>query len=733
MRTLKTIAATLLLSIGSTITLTSCQDDALDDCSNNNNGNVPQGAQTALLEAYGLTYENFVTENDVQILNADTTEISVNKALAEKLGIESFVNHPMGIWDKKSHLPYARRATAEKLVGDRFILTVTPATVAEILGNKKVTLNTSIYVNKDAEGGQTRAGISMPQYAAKYMDENDVLHPATIMLTDAYGYDDLYHDSDAQPVAGTRSTGEFQYYEADDLAKEGSRASVRRNILSIHKNLKINKELKGGGSTATFDFQAPTDFELNYFLTLDGGVKWKILIPSPYVKKFETGLDGSFSFKPELNLTFKNKMELPKDKSKFDLVSFNGYTFTFWIGPVPICISCNPNLYLRLDGSINSEAHMGVKYEYENTFRGGVRYNADGGWSLIKEFNEKKNELTPTWPEGKVTAKAGIGLYLGVEVLLYNCAGPRVAVGPQLSANAEGQFKFNPTAGFKADFKASVDMAVRAEAGVKLKVLGYELADWSKNFEIAGPWTLFKYPSDGSEHKSPAMQQQDQVRKLLEQGSREQKEAMSELVDMNAQMGGKTYQDAEKDLLNAISELTKNISNDQDKISKAYDHIVKERDAVKPKFDKWLISKNWKEICSFLMENEKAKIEAAKQDAYFWQDRAFNWTHERFVKKFGREPKQTEEDLTWLIKQILEYRDAAFYEALDKAMEFPEVEKAKRLDEKNFQRAVDNIHQIAIKKYANKKTADANYVELVRRYIVIHFQRTRGTRYNNFK
>ena len=154
MRTLKTIAATLLLSLGSTITLTSCQDDALDDCSNNNNGNVPQGAQTALLEAYGLTYENFVTENDVQILNADTTEISVNKALAEKLGIESFVNHPMGIWDKKSHLPYARRATAEKLVGDRFILTVTPATVAEIIGNKKVTLNTSVYVNPNAEGGQ---------------------------------------------------------------------------------------------------------------------------------------------------------------------------------------------------------------------------------------------------------------------------------------------------------------------------------------------------------------------------------------------------------------------------------------------------------------------------------------------------------------------------------------------------------------------------------------------------
>lgn len=104
-------------------------------------------SQKALFEAYGLTFENFVTANDVQILNNDTTEISVNKALAEKLGITSFVNHPMGIWDAKNHLPYARKATAEKLLGDRDILTVQPATIAEILGDKKVTLNTSIYVN----------------------------------------------------------------------------------------------------------------------------------------------------------------------------------------------------------------------------------------------------------------------------------------------------------------------------------------------------------------------------------------------------------------------------------------------------------------------------------------------------------------------------------------------------------------------------------------------------------
>ena len=358
----------------------------------------------------------------------------------------------------------------------------------------------------------------MPSYAAKFMDEDNVIHPAVILCTDPYGYDNTYHDSDAQPKAGTRATGEFQYYDTEALAKEGSRASVRRNILSIHENLKCHKELKSGGSTATFDFKAPTDFELNYFLTLDGGVKWKVIVPCPYVKTFETGLDG-------------------------------------------------------------------------------------------------------------VDAK----------------------------------------------FKASVEMAAKAEAGVKLKVLGYEIAEWSKDFDIVGPWTLFKYPSDGSEHKTPAMQQQDQLRKLLEKGSREYKEAMSELVDIKAQMGGKSYKDAENELLSELNKLTESISNDNDKLVKAYDYILMGRNSIQKEYEQWRI------------------------------------------------------------EQIIGYRDVAFYEALDQTMKFPEVEKAKRLDPNNFQRAVDNIHEIAIKKYGDKSSADSRYVELVRRYIVVHFQQTCGSRYTNFK
>jgi len=92
------------------------------------------------------------------------------------------------------------------------------------------------------------------------------------------------------------------------------------------------------------------------------------------------------------------------------------------------------------------------------------------------------------------------------------------------------------------------------------------------------------------------MQQQNQLRKLLEKGSREYKEAMSELVDIKAQMGGKSYKDAENELLSELNKLTESISNDNDKLVKAYDYILMGRNSIQKEYEQWRIDKNWKDI-----------------------------------------------------------------------------------------------------------------------------------------
>ena len=557
MKNFKNIAALLLLSIGSTITFTSCQDDT-EDINNQFNAPAAPGTLTEQVKAYGLTYHNFINKNDVAILNADTTEISVNKALAEKLGITSFKNHPMGIWDDQSHLPYARKAIEEKLVGDRFILKVVPATTAELIGENKVTLNTAGYYNPNVQGGQTRAGIEMPDYAAKYMDENDVIHPATVLLTDPYGYDKDYYTDEDQPKAGTRSSGEYQFFTGEELAK-GTRFSVNRNILSAHKEIKQEVKIpcgKSGGDNAKMTVKVPVDFELNYFLTLNGGYKFPF---SVYVKKFETGMDGKFAIAPEVKFEMHKQWQLDRDKFTYKLAKFHGYTFTFMVGIIPVVVNCTPNMYTRIDGSVNADFKAGFKYEYESTFKGGLSYTKDNGWSIINDFKEQKNVFTFYKPTAEVHAEAGVSFFIGLDVLLYGVAGPSASIGPRLGAKADLKAKANGSR-VDLDLKAKVELDVNAEVGAKLSVLGYDLAEYHKGFKLGGPWTLWQYPSTGKEHQvGKVLTEEEQwwqdVYAFMDDAQKypgtqgDLKKMLDELADMKAQVKGSTKEEQKKKLV----------------------------------------------------------------------------------------------------------------------------------------------------------------------------------------
>ena len=498
--------------------MTACSDDNMNEGAAPADDKAPTGADTALLEAYGLMYTDFDTEGDVLILDADTTEIAVSKQLADKLGITSFVGHPMGIWQAIDQLPYARKATEEKLMGDKYILKVEAATVAELIGDRNAQLSTAVYVNNNA-GALTRSAASgFSAYGAKYVDETGTIHPAVIHLTDPNGYDKAYHNETDAPVL-TRATvqdGRYKYYTADELVGGRTRgplgASMHVNVLSIHDKLSFKHKFEMEGSptdTITLSGQVPIDYDLNYFMTLEGGVKWDGWLPELYVKKFETGLDGDFAFSPEAYLSFTGSVALKDQYKRLTLATFGSYSFTFVVGVVPVCIVVNPALYMKFDASVEGSARVGFKYDYANRFKAGIRYQKN--WSVIKEFEELKNDFKLIKPEANFTAKAGMGFYLGVNVLVYGVAGPEVGVGPQLSSNVSGTYRpFEENPDKRKELKANVELKVHAYAGAKISLLGYKLAEWSTEAVLAGPWTIFKYPSDGTEHKDPNKQKQDE-------------------------------------------------------------------------------------------------------------------------------------------------------------------------------------------------------------------------------
>ena len=160
--------------------LASCSDE--DVMANESaNPEMEQAYDGPALESLGLNYQDFVAEGDVTILDADTTQISVSKAFADKLGIKSFAGHPMGIRQSMEEDAYMCKATRQKLIGDRYILDVAPCSLAELLNGADVRLSSDLFVNQDAEKTRTRAAeLNIPEYSAKYVDDDNVIHPIAV-------------------------------------------------------------------------------------------------------------------------------------------------------------------------------------------------------------------------------------------------------------------------------------------------------------------------------------------------------------------------------------------------------------------------------------------------------------------------------------------------------------------------------------------------------------------------
>lgn len=516
MKTMKNLAEMMLMSIAVaavTVSFTACSDDDLTD---NENGKTVITANEGdpLLEPLGLVYTDFITPNDVTILSADTTEICVSKAYADKMGIANFVNHPMGIWDKKENAAYLRRATEQRLVGDRYILKVKRSSIAEVVGNRNLTLNTSLYYNPDA--AVTRASaMGVSEEAAKYIDEKNVVHPAAVTINSLPGEEGMTRGAVAD--YGTFTVEEIFKGEMDaatrwdpfswikdkivdgyNYVKDKTSYTIdapKRTYSIMHHKSELKRDMKfecgpEKDDSISVKFSCPIQFDLDY--TLEVHAKGSIeTVWVPKLNYLETYFDGYLGLNPELTLGFSKDITLPKDKQRVTLAKLGGIGVTFMIGIVPVHIDFDPSIYLKLTASLEGSAYIGVNYSFATKFRAGVKYS--GGWSGIANGEIVKNDFDFIKPTAKLEAKAGVGLMIGVDVIIDKVAGPTLNVGPQVNADATLSYT-RWTDGGNWDFKAKATAGCGGEVGAKIKIFGYELADWKCPFDIGPQKTIFEYP-----------------------------------------------------------------------------------------------------------------------------------------------------------------------------------------------------------------------------------------------
>ena len=501
--------------LATTAVFTACSSD--DDSPKNDPNVIIAGENDPLGEPIGLVYTDFLTPNDVTH-NADTTELHISKALADKKGITNFVNRPMGIWDQKEHRAYLRRATEQRLVDDHYVLKVVRSSVAEVTHGQEMALNTGIYYNPKrmvSRGGLTRASQGDPM-ADKYIDDDNVIHPAAITVQ-------MKSDAPADARALTRASGDgnsatftieelytnppsgangwFDWLE--DLWEEIVEATSYdwdddHTISLISTSAVISKDFKfdmGGdpGDTITLRFRCPIDFDLDYTLNIrsHGSIE-TAFVPIP--SYLETYIDGYLEANPQLRIGFSKTITLPEDKQRITLFSFSGVGFTFMIGPVPLTIDLDPSVYLKFTSELSGNAYFGVQYDIATKFKAGVKYDGNS-WSGIAEGEKVKDEFSFINPKLSLSYLGGVGLFFGVDVIIEKVAGPSFNVGPQVTVDAQLSYQIGDD-----HVNASIEgtAGIGGEAGAKIKIFGFEVAEWDTSFDIGPQWTIFKYPDDGS-------------------------------------------------------------------------------------------------------------------------------------------------------------------------------------------------------------------------------------------
>ena len=503
--------------LATTATFTACSGDK-DGTSEKEPDKPDTGEGIKLGEPIGLVYTDFLTPNDVTH-NADTTELRISKALADKKGITNFVNRPMGIWDQKEHRAYLRRATEQRLVDDHYVLKVVRSSVAEVTHGQEMALNTGIYYNPTrmvSRSGLTRASEGNPE-ADKYIDDNNVIHPAAITVqrrvddgsnaprrsrmtrgddgnSATFTIEELY----TNPPSG--ANGWFDWLE-DVWDKVVEKTSYNWNdnkkITLLHTNSMISKDIKFNagpekGDTISLRFRCPIEFDLDYTLNIrSSGSIATAFVPIP--SYLETYIDGYFEANPQLRIGFSKKVTLPKDKERITLFSFSGVGFTFMIGPVPLTIDLDPSVYLKFTSTLMGDAYFGVQYDIATKFKAGVKY--DGSWSGIADGEKLKDEFSFINPKVSLRYIGGVGLYFGVDVIIEKVAGPSFNVGPQVMVDAQLSYQIGDD---RVNASIEGKAGIGGEAGAKIKIFGFEVAEWHSYFDIGPQWTIFKYPDDGS-------------------------------------------------------------------------------------------------------------------------------------------------------------------------------------------------------------------------------------------
>ena len=206
------------------------------------------------------------------------------------------------------------------------------------------------------------------------------------------------------------------------------------------------------------------------------------------------------------------------------------------------------------------------------------------------------------------------------------------------------------------------------------KTIVTQLAEWSTTFDIVGPWTLLKLPSDGSEHKCDAEVKKQQTKETWEKflaaldKEYEYKKVLEKFENMilwQQYNNGKTREEALMVLYGKLNNYAQgkvkmyakfdiNNTENHDDLSRgiaAFEAVYFSENVTNHLRNE---AKNWKDITATLMDNPLL----GRNVDLDWVKKTVEESHRDFVKNFKRLPEQKSEDIKWLMDYIMNKQNA---------------------------------------------------------------------------
>ncbi|MBO5703330.1 MAG: hypothetical protein J6R91_01975 [Bacteroidaceae bacterium] len=444
------------------VLMSACEDD-------DNNTVVPEPKPEELVP-FAMTYVDFITPEDIQILSADTTRISVSSAFASKMGIKHFKNRAVTIWRSIGTVPFIRIITDAQESNGEIILTTKRGEFSDMFENVEMSLVSDIYVDHDHVASRTiRAGSgeTYTDVSGKYQDEEGVYHPAVVIM------------KEGTPLAKEmqRRTGSTKnYYTAEELVEQNATfdiLNIQSDFKFDHQYPKEDDEVDNTGSSIHLKGKVGVSAKLSAYANVNVG--WFKL------KKFEAGVKGEAGVSAKLSVALQKEIE---KKWETEIMPVGGHVMVFWVGFVPVPLVYESSINHKTKASANATVELLASAKYKLSFEQGCLYEHDKGWKNVSKETKSSKSFNFDGIRGSAKLEAMTGIFYEMGIYLGGSIGPEFSFGPSISAEAEVAASADPNEGIKVEAGVGAYAGLSGEIGAKIKLLGYNLAKWETSFDV---------------------------------------------------------------------------------------------------------------------------------------------------------------------------------------------------------------------------------------------------------